>query len=693
MAIKLSICVDLGSDTLKIVCAYVLGGVTHTDKVVDAQSYHTAIPAAAYYNAANRTWRYGYQLFDGSVTTFDRVVKIKDLLSLLTKYSGFDDAQLQDNVNQYQSGNTYAYYDFPVRQQRPQLWSLFCTDPAYKDSRFRAEQSPRTVCEGYFDYVYNNIMRDYLQRLRRQGVLYSAATMAVTLLCPSRIGNAFTSELERLVRKGFYIDATIPVNVLTPNKALGVLAVYNGCFSQHNMLSNKGERALIFHIGEEQISVAKFAAYLVNGCKVFQVEGISGHNQPKNLGGNNIDKAISDWFTQEIGRRESVGNVQETSTRTANFYLMRAIKAAKYLLAKDAAADEKDYPNGVPIRQCRDAIVGAMLTQEKLSQLLCDSEDVQAIARYIAEELSRPGNRDINHVYLAGGASTTCGLLSYLRRETETADIALFDSSVDCDIPAYELNVYAAAIGAAQMALRGDHIDSVLTRTYGVRHRITVRLSRTDKVEKETFLVLAGRGEQCANLFKPSYQKFRYDTSTLELGVYSTALAPAEFQSYIGASLHEHGNNEKIEMSASVNTGISELHFPNGNENYYRLLQEKMDFYAETDEGAKLQLFWGSTDPANLIKIPERNSRGELQKLYVAIGVQMDEDGYVVPKVSIPTGTWTRTINGGDDTLECRNASRYTVIKGGRSYEVPLAELIVAFDRQMTIDPGLGRGV
>ena len=694
MATKLSICVDLGSDTLKLVCAYPVFGGFRTVKVVKPDTNGVAIPAAAYYNASTRTWVYGYQLFDGSVSAFDRVVKIKDLLALLAKHKDLTEEQQQDNIDQYNAGKIYAYYDFPVRSDLPKVWSQFCTDPQYENSRFRAEQSPRLVCEGYFAYVYNAILKPFLTDLRRQGVLYGPLTTLVTILCPSRIGDAYTDELQRLVRQGFALAAEVRVDILSPNKALGMLAVYNGQFSDAEMARPLGETALVFHIGEEQISVARFSAHIVDGRRTFEVDGISGHNQPESLGGNNIDKAIDAWFKSEVSGRRSVGDVHEEGTRTGHFYLMRAIKAAKYLLAKDALASVKDYPAGVPIRRCRDAIEGAMLTATQLETLLRADPDVQRIAKYVNDELGRTGNRSTGHVYLAGGAATTCGLLQFLRDYTDERSITLFDLVPNCDIGAHEFQVYAPAIGAAQMGLKGDHIDSVLTRSYGVRVTVKVpvldahgarqydREGRFIAREVPVFKVLARRGELCCDMFKPNYPRFRNNTNSLEQCIYSTAMSPDRF------ALHNVGDIRMISLDSG-----DRLFFPNDNEeggrDYFRQLQQEMDFYVETDPHAQLQLFRGSIDPANLVSINDTDQNNAEQRLFIAIGVQMDSDGYVVPKVEIPLGQWEH------GACMRQNARTYsiTTAAGAIIHNVPIEELVVAYDREMAIDPGLGRGV
>ena len=61
----ISICIDLGSDALKIVCAdRNESGRERVSKVVDKEYAYSdvAIPAIAYYDKNDSQWRYGYSI-------------------------------------------------------------------------------------------------------------------------------------------------------------------------------------------------------------------------------------------------------------------------------------------------------------------------------------------------------------------------------------------------------------------------------------------------------------------------------------------------------------------------------------------------------------------------------------------------------------------------------------------------------
>ena len=86
MATELYICLDLGSDTLKISFAYEEGNREICGKLMLPDLVNqVAFPAVAFYDSDSKTWKFAEELEAGQDSNFSTVVKIKSLLSLIAQ--------------------------------------------------------------------------------------------------------------------------------------------------------------------------------------------------------------------------------------------------------------------------------------------------------------------------------------------------------------------------------------------------------------------------------------------------------------------------------------------------------------------------------------------------------------------------------------------------------------------------------
>ena len=115
-AIKpLNICLDLGSDSLKVSFGY----LDKNRKVVFGKIiektflFQTTIPSSAFYDEETKKWLYGYDIDRQADNSFVNVVKIKGLMSLLIG-TGEQDVDLR-NKNYYYSGHDFPKFFFPVK--------------------------------------------------------------------------------------------------------------------------------------------------------------------------------------------------------------------------------------------------------------------------------------------------------------------------------------------------------------------------------------------------------------------------------------------------------------------------------------------------------------------------------------------------------------------------------------------------
>ena len=102
MGIKLHICFDLGSDTLKIVYAYkkedqalINFGKIMFDELIN----QSAIPATAYFDEDQNKWLFADQVEDGKVRSFVNTVKIKTINNANEKFAEIPIEFLINNSN------------------------------------------------------------------------------------------------------------------------------------------------------------------------------------------------------------------------------------------------------------------------------------------------------------------------------------------------------------------------------------------------------------------------------------------------------------------------------------------------------------------------------------------------------------------------------------------------------------------
>jgi len=488
MTVNFCIGLDLGSDTLKIAYAYGADGTERSGKISSGDTSLTAIPAVAYFDAENDKWYFGEQVDKAAEESFITVVKIKKLLSLLSGEGGA--AVSAKNKDYYRTGNEFPNFYFPRRKT-----SFKSFDELVKNEMtFTAEgHTPQSVCEAYFSYV-SGVVKSRISELvkligaDRYGMLYS-------VVYPSHSGAEFTAELERLVEKAF---GKAPERSLSMAKALSVFAIHCGKI-------RKGESALIFNMGEEEISVVK-ANLLTNG---FSVDGVDGHNAPLALGGNDVDDAVADYLEEGLYSRETMGSpssgeqghVVEYGLQSKQYLFVKDIKTAKILLGMSGGGF---FSSGVPVCVSRDLYIQKKITKSQFLEctgISTNSGVAKKILDYITAEVRRPLNFNVKKIFLSGGLVETHGLVDYLRRElkkfgvevctfeNETTDYENIENN-GFNIMGHEDAVYAPALGVAIAALKDYKVKTVIALSYGLR------LFTNDAYCRPFYAILVERGTE-----------------------------------------------------------------------------------------------------------------------------------------------------------------------------------------------------
>ncbi len=542
MGREYSISLDLGSDSVKIACAFWDdNGIQTVVKVVDPRYSEIAIPAVACYDSDSSSWLFGYEVGRRNEKSFATVVKIKDLLNIITLNRAY-----------YTGCSRFPLFEFPITNTVPQSYykgyaagNIRVASP-YDKYFFSADPAtPKTVCELFFGYVARIITRFFSSLLKES--FSSLYNVNYTLVVPPKADSAFVDELQRLFIRGIEgVGGHLmsgAVTVLSSAKVLGMLAAY-----YDGLGANGTESALLFDIGEERISVVKFTKHRQKNGISFSVDGITGHSMPQKLGGNDIDKALVEEIEKQIigmgavgtGDAGSADHLHETGSRANNYLFMKSIKAAKVILGREyRKGAETDYPDGVPVSVIRDVDIYQNVTQAEFAKSIginpggrtCVSGSVAYnIGKYVQDELIKykSTNANARKIYLTGGAAGTAGLADFLQsvvskvdpsKKVMTFEDCFVSSGKDTaySVKGTDIFSYGPSVGAAIVALRKDRIMVCLTKSYGTIAYLTRSPGEMQGGNRRFYSVIANMGsvldfenqtlQKCSGDFKERYVK------------------------------------------------------------------------------------------------------------------------------------------------------------------------------------------
>lgn len=463
----LKIAIDLGSDKIKVAFAYKNGEQAEYGKLADRDITGSVItPAIAYYDEDKGCWFFGEDVYRSTDRPFITVVKIKTLLSLLLRKN--DKKVYEDNKDCYFNKYDFPKFYFPVKKKV----SDNLVEATELDMTFKGDVTPQKVCESFFVYLAQKCVLPAIERLEKSKDI-DFDSIDYTLVYPAKAGKEYIDELSRLIEYAF---GKKPEAILSATKALGLFAYHRGVLVGD-------EQLVIVDMGEEDISVAKLS--ISSDGKTVLVDGVDGHNEPMNIGGNDIDYAVRDFIEGEVKDRETLGVPEDMTDFTAEqgmhskqFLLMSEIKKAKTALSLPDVTYDNVFPKGVPVCFQRDVIIQRRITREDFCKCIgiTDNDKIaKKIADYILEELGRSINSKVSKLVLSGGVTETYGLVKYikkiLRQNHPNIDVVTFDDYQNRDdgfrIMSYEDSVFAPAVGGAIVALMGYEIKTVVALSYG----------------------------------------------------------------------------------------------------------------------------------------------------------------------------------------------------------------------------------
>lgn len=507
MAVRVDIGLDLGNDTLKIAYALKTGddAVEYGKFSVSDSLSVVAVPAIAYYDTDAHKWLYADEVDRSGNTSFVTVVKIKNLISML-HYNG--NAEITaSNSKFYRTKDQFPKFYFPVRKK---VLADF-KEMVRLDRTFTAQSyTPQTVCEGFFAYVAKKSFKRLRELAEARGINEEIETR-IAVVYPPKVGEEYINELKRICALTF----DKPINsALTSTKALGMFAYKRGAIRSN-------ENALVFDMGDEDISVARvgivknagkssgrFESLIRGGNKdTIVVDGADGHSDPFALGGQNVDERIEAYIERAISRCETMGtpsagsdgHIAERGLHSKQYLFMKDIKKAKVILSRELSSRSL-FKDGVPVTVARSVMIQRKVTRDMLKN--CVGTDgtgegegiARDIADYIINEIKLPVNRGVSKIFLSGGLTETYSLLEYIKSrissDPETRGIAVmtFDDDRTLDdmspvstadgvhapmtgdmftVLSHEDSVYAPAVGGAIVSVLDLKVPTALSLTYG----------------------------------------------------------------------------------------------------------------------------------------------------------------------------------------------------------------------------------
>lgn len=467
MAVCVNIGLDLGSDALKIAYAFEKpnGSVEYGKFSIGDSMTQVAIPAIAFYDEVARKWLFADEVDRSGNTSFITVVKIKSLISLLQRTA--DASVSARNAEYYTGGHDFPKFYFPVRRRASDDFDA----TVRADGTFKAVGTPQSVCESFFSYVAGKVRGRIAALAKSRGI--GEYTVRLATVYPPRVGKEYITEFGRLASRAFGVEV---FKELSSTKALGM-------FARHRGDLRKNEYALVFDMGEEDISVARVGT--VDDTVV--IDGADGHSEPLEFGGRDVDEAIEQYIEDGIRECETMGtpsaphggHIRERGLHSRQYLFMKEIKKAKTILSR-ALPEGSLFESGVPVSVSRSLYIQRNIDRSMLAECLGTSTGVgvaNVVVRYISDEIKQPVNRGVKKIFLSGGLTETYSLLDYIKvklasdPDTCYIEVRTFDDGREDDdgftILSNEDSVYAPAVGGAIVALFDIDVKTALALSYG----------------------------------------------------------------------------------------------------------------------------------------------------------------------------------------------------------------------------------
>ncbi|MBQ4585331.1 MAG: hypothetical protein IJA82_03905 [Clostridia bacterium] len=514
----LNVAIDLGTESVKIVCAYKTkdGKVKRlflTDQ--DDPNNQPFSSLALYQGPPQSKWVFGQDI--NKKDDYANIIRVKEMLYLLASKNEAD-------KDYYENKRKFPIFIFPPRPDQPSIKNGMSQldEDGYT---FEAVTTPQEMAREFFKALFEKCIKNQTKKIlssnpHLEGIKY------ISIFPDPKMKEDYKNELVDLIAYGAGIDdifdkKSLPIVSMSTPQAIAIGA-YVEKMIKANDYSNDDNKTLIFDIGERNISVAKVdVKNSVSGKQgeiSICVDGVDENESECAIGGTDIDVAIGEYVkrkTEEnLPKGEKSSIVQDYMSYRQQYRLLRHVKSAKkgFLYFDQAyVLVEKSINYEIPV------------TKDEFVDIIFNNGNAvgEKIANYIISVLERQGNENVKNVLLVGGGAASYHLRDYIEEKCSSEENAgrlghVVISATDNDED--KLSEYFSAIGAAMLEPSGLLLKVVSAYTYGTSRIQYVPVGGTYK-EERVFTIWINRGDEissfdptpeCVSKAKFSDSVFRY---------------------------------------------------------------------------------------------------------------------------------------------------------------------------------------
>jgi hypothetical protein len=492
----LNVAIDLGTESVKIVCAY----KTKEGKVerhfladTDGFSDQPFSSLALFAGPPQNKWVFGQDI--NKKDDYANIVRVKEMLYLLTSDNNGDREYYEDE-------NHFPIFIFPPKPDQPSIKDgiVKLVNDGYT---FTTNTSPKDMVREFFKALFERCINKQVEKILKSNPHLAGVKYISVYPDPKTIKKRYIKELEEMIAYGAGITDLSLVSSISAPQAVAI-----GAYTEKKIkatdYANDDNKTLIFDIGEKDISVAKVdvksSASGKKGEISICVEGTDGHEQALAIGGADIDNAIGEFIKGKTTNAGSNSIAQDYMSYRQQYHLLRFVKSAKkHLIRFDYAYVTVE----------KDVNYNEKITREDFENIVFKNEDSVGgkIIDYVITELKREGNENVKTVLLVGGGAASYHLCDYLEQRCKSESLDNISVSA-IDNSQSDISEYFSAIGAAMLEPSGLELKVVSAYAYGSWryqvpredsvHRIVHRniIGQSMTIDEKIFNVWLNRGDE-----------------------------------------------------------------------------------------------------------------------------------------------------------------------------------------------------
>ena len=357
--------VDLGSDSLKV--SYIVyNTATQEDKIFPLHFLdgRDCVPGYGFYDENKNEWHFGADMFTGQLGKFDTIVEIKKQLRLVES----EEVDEKGNpLKLYETSHEFRKYGEDIQRS---------VRKEYKPTFSARRDTPQTVVEKFFGYVYKERLLPMAQRIyEAQGIAFDGKCKCV-FTYPAGVSDRYKNEYRRIVEK-----AGFEVIRLVPEASMAGLYAFR-YFSQLN-----GKKALVVDVGETRYtaSVVQFSS----GIEVKRELPVA------EMGGLDYDRSLGDYVKEQSGMNEELSSLRK-------FFFNQELKHAKELVLANQ--------RGIAVAYVGEATAEIYITRERFKEITAEAR--AKVAERIMQDVVATKAETL---VLAGGCIDSYGIREGIR--------------------------------------------------------------------------------------------------------------------------------------------------------------------------------------------------------------------------------------------------------------------------------------